>query len=67
MKLSNSNYDWLKWVAQIFLPSFGAFIFAIAQIWGLPYAEQIVGTVTAVDAFLGALLGISTHNYRKET
>jgi hypothetical protein len=65
MKLSNSNYDWLKWVAQIFLPAFGTLYFALASIWGLPYAEQVVGTVTAIDAFLGALLGISTHFYNK--
>ena len=66
MKLSNSNYDWLKWVAQIFLPAFGTLYFALAQIWGLPYAEQVVGTITAIDAFLGAILGISTHFYNKD-
>lgn len=65
MKLSDSNYDWLKWVAQYFLPAFGTLYFALAQIWGLPYAEQVVGTITAIDAFLGALLGISTHYYNK--
>ena len=63
--LSNTNYDFLKWVAQIFLPAFGTLYFALAQIWGLPYAEQVVGTITAIDAFLGALLGISTHYYNK--
>lgn len=66
MKLSNSNYDWLKWVAQIFLPAFGTLYFALARIWGLPYAEEVVGTITAIDAFLGAILGISTHFYNKD-
>ena len=65
MKMSNSVYDMLKFIAQIFLPAVGTLYFALAQIWGLPYAEQIVGTITAVDAFLGALLGISTMQYRK--
>lgn len=64
--LSNKAYDFLKWIAQILLPAMATLYFAIAQIWGLPYAEQIVGTITAVDAFLGALLGISTALYRKE-
>ena len=63
--LSNSNYDFLKWVAQILLPAFATLYFALAQIWGLPYADQVVGTITAIDAFLGALLGISTHYYNK--
>ena len=65
MKFSNSTYDVIKWVAMILLPAIGTLYFALAQIWGLPYAEQIVGTITAIDAFLGALLGISTMQYRK--
>lgn len=64
--MNNKLYDVLKWIAQILLPALATLYFAIAQIWGLPYAEQIVGTITAIDAFLGALLGISTHYYNKE-
>jgi hypothetical protein len=41
----------------------GTLYFALASIWGLPYGEQIVGTITAVDAFLGAILKISSDNY----
>jgi hypothetical protein len=63
MKLSNDTYDVLKWVAQILLPALGTLYFAIANIWGFPYGEQIVGTITAIDAFLGVLLGISNSMY----
>lgn len=66
MKLSNSTYDILKYIAQIVLPALGTLYFALSQIWGLPYGEQIVGTITAIDAFMGALLGISSANYYKE-
>lgn len=65
-KLSNEVYDILKFIAQIVLPAAGTLYFALAGIWGWPYGEQIVGTITAVDAFLGALLGISTAAYKKE-
>lgn len=65
-KLSNEVYDILKFIAQIVLPALGTLYFALAGIWGWPYGEQIVGTITAVDAFLGALLGISTAAYNKE-
>lgn len=58
-------YDVLKWVAQILLPAVGTLYFALANIWGLPFSEQIVGTITAADAFLGAILGISTAQYKK--
>lgn len=63
--MSNKTYDILKFVAQILLPALGTLYFALASIWGLPYGEEIVGTITAVDAFLGALLGISTVQYNK--
>ena len=63
--MNNKTYDLLKWIAQIALPALGALYFALAQIWGLPYGEQIVGTITAIDCFLGALLGISTMLYNK--
>lgn len=64
--MQNKTYDILKWIAQIVLPAIGTLYFALAAIWGFPYGEQIIGTITAVDAFLGALLGISSHNYNKQ-
>lgn len=63
--LSNKTYDVLKWVAQYGLPAVGTLYFALAGIWNLPYGEEVVGTITAVDAFLGVLLGISTAQYKK--
>lgn len=65
MKISNKTYDVMKWVAQYFLPATGTLYFALASIWGLPYGEEIVGTITAVDTFLGVLLGISSAQYKK--
>lgn len=65
MKLSNETYDVLKWIAMYLLPALGTLYFALAGIWGLPYGEQVVGTITALDTFLGVLLGISSSNYYK--
>ena len=64
--LPNKVYDILKWVAQIVLPALGALYFGLSQIWGLPYGEQVVGTITVVDTFLGALLGVSTAQYKRQ-
>jgi hypothetical protein len=63
--MSNKVYDVLKWIALIVLPAIATLYFAVAQIWGLPYGEEVVGTITAVDAFLGALLGVSNATYGK--
>ena len=63
--MSNKVYDTLKWIAMYLLPAIGTLYFALAGIWGLPYGEQIVGTITAVDTFLGVILGISKVQYNK--
>ena len=65
MKLSNKTYNVLKWIAMYLLPALGTLYFALAGIWGLPYGEEIVGTITAVDTFLGVVIGISTAKYNK--
>ena len=63
--MSNETYDILKKIAQVWLPAIGTLYFALARIWNLPFAEEIVGSLTAIDAFLGAILGISTAIYNK--
>lgn len=62
--MNNKVYDILKFIAQIVLPALGTLYFALSSIWGLPYGEQIVGTITAIDTFLGAILGISSNSYK---
>lgn len=66
LKMSNETYDTLKEFAQVWLPALGTLYFALAQLWNLPFPAEIVGTITAVDAFLGAILHISTESYKKE-
>lgn len=63
--MNDKVYDVMKWIAMYLLPALGTLYFAIASIWGLPYGEQIVGTITAIDTFLGVILGISTVQYNK--
>lgn len=65
IKMSNKLYDILKYIAIIVLPALGTFYFALAGIWNFPYGEQVVGTITALDTFLGALLKISTDTYNR--
>lgn len=63
--MNNKTYDLLKEIAQIWLPALATLYFTLASIWGFPYAEQIVGTISAIDVFLGAILKISTIQYNK--
>ena len=63
--MSNKVYDILKWIALILLPALGTLYFGLCEIWGLPYGKEVVGTITVIDTFLGALLGISNAQYRK--
>ena len=66
MKLSNKVYDILKRISMYVLPALGTFYFTLSGIWGLPYGEQIVGTIAAIGTCLGAILGISNVKYKKE-
>ena len=63
--MSNRLYDILKWIAMYLLPALGTLYFTLSGIWGFPYGEQIVGTITALDTFLGVILGISKASYNK--
>jgi hypothetical protein len=65
MVFDDKTYNVLKYIALIVLPALGALYFGLASIWGLPYGQEIIGTITVIDTFLGALLGISTNNYNK--
>lgn len=65
-KMNDNTYKIAKWVAMYLLPAAGTLYFALAGIWGFPYGEEVVGTITAVDTFLGVVLGISTAQYNKE-
>ena len=64
--MKDKTYDVLKYIAQIVLPAVGTLYFALSGIWGFPYGEQIVGTITAVDAFMGAILKVSTDAYERD-
>jgi hypothetical protein len=60
-------YDILKWIALYLLPGIGTLYFALSGIWNLPYGEQVVGTITAIDTFIGLLIGISSSSYKEES
>lgn len=67
MKLSNRVYDILKFLCTILLPACGSLYFGLSSIWGFPYGEQIVGTLSLVACFIGTLIGISTKAYREDS
>ena len=64
-KLKNEVYDVLKWIAALLLPALATLWLTLSSIWGLPYGEEIGLTISAIDLFLGAILGISSANYNK--
>lgn len=66
MKLPDKLYNVLKWITLIILPAAGTLYFTLSGIWGFPYGEEILGTIAAVETFLGAALGVSTIAYNKQ-
>ena len=66
MKISNKLYDILKWLCLIALPAASVLYSALAGVWGWAYAQEVATTINAVVAFVGALIGVSTANYKKD-
>ena len=64
--MSNKVYDILKWIALIFMPAAIAFYAALSGIWAWPYGEQIIGTLSAAEVFMGGILQISSAKYKKK-
>jgi hypothetical protein len=62
---NNKVYDKLKFLAQVLLPALGAAYFSLAGIWGLPAADEIVGTIVVIDTFLGVILQLSSTVYNQ--
>lgn len=60
----DKTYNIAKWLVTIVLPASGTLYFALAQTWGLPAPEQVLGTIVAVQTFMGVLLGISSSQYK---
>ena len=67
MTLSNKVYDVLKSIAQVFLPALGTLYFALAGIWAFPDAAKVVGSITALDTFLGVCLSLLARTYKAPT
>lgn len=64
--MNNKVYDILKWFAMIVLPASATLYLGLANTWGLPYGDEISTTITLVNTFLGAVLMISSTNYKKK-
>lgn len=56
-------YDFLKFLALVILPGVGALYFTLGQIWHFPATEEVVGTLAAVDTFLGLVIGKISKDY----
>lgn len=63
--MSNKLYDVLKYIAMIVLPALAVLYSTLAGLWGLPYPKEISETIMAIDAFMGAVLMLSSANYKK--
>lgn len=66
MKIPNNVFDILKWIAILFLPALVILVRTVFAIWQIPYGEQISATIGAFQIFLGAILGVSSIQYKKE-
>lgn len=62
---NNKIYDILKYISMIALPAICAFYTTLSETWGLPHGPEITATINGVGTLLGALLVISSNQYKK--
>ena len=65
--MSNRVYDAAKYTALVVLPALAVFVHIVGGEWGLPNVASVVVTISAIEVFLGALVGVSSeaHNARR--
>lgn len=63
--LNSKQYDIIKWLTVTLLPAVGTLYFALATIWNFPAGQQVLGTLLAVQAFIGVVMGVSTKQYEE--
>lgn len=63
MVMSEKAYKTIRFLAEVGIPALVTLVLAITSIWGLPYGEQIGGTIAAIGTFVGAFVGISRNAY----
>lgn len=61
--MSDKLYNILKHAAAIGLPALSALYYTVAQIWNIPDTKEVMGTIAAVNTFIGALVGVSYVKY----
>lgn len=65
LMFTEKTYDIGNKLVRVFLPALSALYFGLASIWGLPNAEQVVGTIAVFTTFLGMCLGVSSKHYEE--
>lgn len=65
-QLKAATYDKMKWFVTIVMPALTTLYLALDALWNFQYSHQTAGTMTAVTAFLGVVLGISSRNFKND-
>ena len=67
MRLPDNVYTFLKWLGLIALPALATFYGVIGKVWNIPFTAEVVTTITALATLVGALIGVSTISYNKDS
>lgn len=65
--LNDKMYNVLKYIALIFLDAVGICYQSLADVWSLPYGDEVLKTCAILSTFIGALIGVSSYKYHKPT
>lgn len=65
MRIPDKLYDILKWVCLVCIPALTSFFCVLDAVFSWGYSDTVAKISAALCTLIGALIGISTAEYRK--
>lgn len=64
--MSDKFFDTIRFLSEIAVSAIGALYYALAEIWGFPYGDEVLATCAALSTFLGIFTAWQRMKYNNE-
>lgn len=65
MILNDKLYNTLKWILLTVIPALNILIATLCALYGWTWGNIVIGTIDAIAAFVGAIIGVGSIKYQK--
>jgi hypothetical protein len=65
MILNDKTYNIIKWVLLTVVPALNILISTLCALYGWTWGNIVIGTIDAIAAFVGAIIGVGSIKYQR--